>query len=210
MHSHAVEVFGVPVLLKLDGSVLLGETLPEAPRCEGGRYTSCAATRDCAAMLLPRGAEMFTIYIDKQGGHFVRGQEEKQDCCFYVLKERWCTLRNMLPADSTCRAIVYSLRCGRLVMGVYDVTRLAGVDKTSEPVFSRQEVLFNLWRTAAPASDIEHHWVGMEGSLFEHMREEAFLGSLPFDVDHLLRLTAPSTYQLVMRPLCAQGGAVET
>jgi hypothetical protein len=210
MHSHALHVLGVQVLLKMDGLVLLEETLPKVPRCEAGRYTSSAATRECAAMLLPRGAEMFTIYIDKHGGHYVRGVEGEQDCSFFVLKERWCTLRNVLPADSTCRAIVYSLRCGRLVMGVYDVTRLAGVDKTSEPVFSRQEVLFNLWRTAAPASDIEHHWVGMEGSLFEHMREEAFLGSLPFDVDHLLRLTAPSTYQLVMRPLCAQGGAAET
>lgn len=202
MHSHATEVLGVEVLLLVDSTALLCETLPSVPRIDAGKYTSSPATSELPAMLFPRGAEIFTIYIDKNGGHFARAQ----DSGFYVLREHWRTLVHTLPPDSTCRALVYREHSGRLVMGVFDLTKLAGADKTAETIFERQEALFGLWRAAAvPTVDIMPHWVGMEGSLLNHLQNEAFLQGLPFDVDHMLRMPAPkggeAAYQLVLRPL---------
>lgn len=202
MHSHATEVLGLEVLLMVDSTVLLSETLPSVPRIDAGRFTSTTATSELPAMLFPRDAEIFTIYIDKNGGHFARAR----DSGFYVLKEHWRTLAHTLPPDSTCSALVYRERSGRLVMGVFDLTRLAGADKTAETVFARQEALYGLWRAAAVTTvHIVPHWVGMEGSLVKHMKDEAFLESLPFDVDNMLRMAASSDseamFQLVLRPL---------
>jgi len=202
MHSHATEVLGVEVLLMVDSSALLCETLPSVPRIDAGKYTSNPATSELPATLFPRGAEIFTIYIDKQGGHFARAQ----DSGFYVLKAHWRTLVHAVPPDSICRALVYREHSGRLVMGVFDLPKLAGTDKTAETIFERQEALFGLWRAAAiPTVDITPHWVGKEGSLLNHLKNEAFLRGLPFDVDNMLRMPAPkdseATYQLVLRPL---------
>jgi hypothetical protein len=206
MRTHAEYVLGVQVLFKLNSNVLLCETMPSVPRIDAGKYKSNPSTSELPAMLLPRAAEMFTIYIDKQGGLFARAQDSSldaaQDGGFFVLQERWCALTHALPPDSTCRVMVYRDRSGRLVMGVFDLTKLAGVDQTAETVFARQEALFSLWRdAAAPTGDVEHHWVGMEGSLLEHLKDDSFLRGLPFDVDNMLRMSAPATYQLVLRPL---------
>ena len=184
----------------VDSSVMLCETLPSMPRVDAGRYTSTPATCEYPAMLFPRDAELFTIYIDENGGHFARAQNSS----FYTLKEHWRTLGRALPPDSVCRALVYREHSGRLVMGVFDITKLAGTDKTGETIFKRQEALFGLWRTLAhPTVDIMPHWVGMEGSLLEHMKSEEFIRNLPFTVDNMLRMPEceRAAYQLVLRPL---------
>jgi len=52
---------------------------------------------------------------------------------------------------------------------------------------------------------ITAHWVGEEAILHEHMRNSAFLHTLPFDMDYMLRINEAAGQQtkcnLVLRPL---------
>ena len=89
---------------------------------------------------------------------------------------------------------------------VNDMYKLAGTDTTAETISEHQQTLFGLWSAAAmPPGDIAPHWVGMEGSLLEHLKDEAFLKGLPFEVDNMLRMPAregrEAAYQLMLRPL---------
>ena len=90
-------------------------------------------------------------------------------------------------------------------MGAFDLTKHAGMDKTAETIFQRQKTLFSLWSAAAmPTGDFAPHWVGMEGSLLEHLKDDGFLKGPPFDVDNMLHIPeqegSESAYQLVLRP----------
>jgi hypothetical protein len=90
---------------------------------------------------------------------------------------------------------------------VNDMYKLAGTDTTAETIMEHQQTLFiGLWNAGAmPTGDIAPHWVGIERSLLEHLKDEAFLKGLPFDVDNMLRMPAregrEAAYQLVLRPL---------
>ena len=74
-------------------------------------------------------------------------------------------------------------------MGVFDLTKLAGMDKNAETTFERQQTLFSLWSAAAlPTGDFAPQCVGMEGSPLEHLKDDGFLKVPPFDVDNMLRI----------------------
>jgi|APGre2960657444_1045066.scaffolds.fasta_scaffold00333_4 hypothetical protein len=202
MEKHAKDVLGVQILLRLDSNTLLSDALPMVPPFDERRYTSTAETSGSPAMIFPRGAEIFTIYIDANKGLFVRTQDKG----FYVLQRTWGAIVNFLPPDSTCRVLVYKDNCGRLKMGVFDLTKLQGRDIISDPIFERQKALFDLWRDSKVASeDIVHHWVGMEGSLLTYMKNKTFVNQLQFEVDNILRIQDSDgnedNYKLVLRPL---------
>lgn len=203
MYQHAQHMLGVEIVFMLGQPqrVLESTELLDTPPVEGGRCTSLPTTSMLPAMLLPREAECYAIYADAVGGLFVRTQDHGG---LFMLQERWRQLGNVLPKDSTCRAIVYRDKSGRLVFGVYDLLRLAGVEQTNSSIFERQKMLFGLFSNASAGPDIVLHWVGQEGSLREHLQKGAFCNSLSFDMDYMLRIDrkeGKEVYRRVLRPL---------
>lgn len=205
MRLHAPHVLGVPVVFT---ALVAWDRIPRLPSTRRRLCSSTAESKLCAAMLLPAASELFAIYVDGRHGMFVQAQDDAD--ALYVLNGRWGALRAVLPPDSSCLAVVYSNVAGKLVMGVYDVLRLAGVDKTDSAIFERQALLSTLFRHAPRLENIELHWVGMEESLLQYMQKQQNMLSLPFTVANMLRLSPASTctsdssddmYQVVIRPL---------
>ena len=207
MLQHAHKVLGVPVVFS---ALVAWDRLALLPGTRRRLCTSTTASKDCAAMLMPAGGELFSIYVDSRQGMFVQAQDD--DDALYVLDGRWGALRNVLPPDSSCLAVVYENRAGKLVLGVYDVLRVGGADKTRNGVFERQASICELFKRAPPLDSIEMHWVGLEESLLKYMQVSQNLAAVPFEVGSMLRLSSDSstgcdTYQVVLRPLLLRTSA---
>lgn len=201
MREHAHNVLGVPVVFS---ALVAWDRLPQLPATRRRLCTSTPATKSCAAMLMPAGGELFSIYVDSRQGMFVQAQEN--DDALYVLDGRWGALRNLLPPDSACLAVVYMSRVGKLRMGVYDVLRVAGCEQSESGVFERQALLCELFNKAPPLECIDRHWVGLEESLMKYLQVPQNLSAVPFEVGNMLRLcVAPEAeggpYQVVLTPL---------
>jgi hypothetical protein len=209
MHDHAQHVLGVPVIFN---TAVVWDRLAPLPDTSQRTRTSVTETKGCATMLLPHGSELFSIYIDERQGMFVQAQGCSNS--LFVLDSRWGGLRSVLPADSACLAVVYRARNEKLMLGVYDVLRVAASDKSQLPVFERQKILYELFLKAPPMDAIERHWVGLEESLLQYMKCNGNLQKIHFDVSYMLRLApaacAPDheheqrtrqSYELVLRPL---------
>jgi hypothetical protein len=195
---------------------MVWDRVPLLPVTARRLRTSTPETRQCAAMLMPLGGELFSIYVDERQGMFVQAQ----DCpdALHLLDGRWAALRTIMPPDSACLAVAYRTRAQALVLGVYDVLRVAASDTSALGVFERQRVLHDLFCSAPRVPEIERHWVGLEHSLLQYMQNKSNLASVPFEVAHMLRLqdaappgaappdaappdAAPHEYQVVLRPL---------
>ena len=125
-----------------------------------------------------------------------------QTACTW-LDARWSALRGVMPADSACLAVAYRNRTGELLLGVYDVLRVAASDTQHLGIFERQKMLHELFCKAPRAHAIERHWVGVEEALLDYVQKQQNLLNVPFDVAHMLRLEGPAghAYQRVLRPL---------
>jgi hypothetical protein len=168
-------------------------------------------------MLMPRGGELFAIYVDGRQGIFVQAQDHPDS--LHVLDGRWGGLCKIMPPDSACLAVVYRTRSQELVMGVYDVRRVAAEDVSTLAIFERQHVLHELFCKSPRIAGIERHWVGHEQSLLEYVQEGKNVANVPFEVANMLRLqgglqdgekgvdqTLPE-YQIVLRPLVLPSGS---
>lgn len=203
MRDHAQHVLGVPLIFN---ALMVWDRVPLLPATTRRLRTSTPDTRRCAAMLMPLGGELFSIYVDERQGMFVQAQ----DCpdSLHLLDGRWGALRTIMPPDSACLAVAYRTRAQVLVLGVYDVLRVAASDTSTLGVFERQQMLHDLFCKAPRVAGIERHWVGLEHSLLEYMKQTCNLSSVPFDIAHMLRLQdeqlqdeAAREYQIVLRPL---------
>jgi hypothetical protein len=204
LRDHAQHVLGVPVIFN---TAMAWDRLPLLPGTDRRPCTSTPGTKQCAAMLMPRGGELFSIYIDEQQGMFVQAQGCADS--LHLLDMRWSGLRAVMPADSACLAVAYRNRAGQLLLGVYDVLRVAASDTSKLGIFERQQMLHELFCQAPRADAIERHWVGIEECLLDYIQKRQNVLSVPFEVDHMLRLEAAPAppaeqrprYQRVLRPL---------
>ena len=164
MRDHALHVLGVPVVFN---ALMVWDRVPLLPATARRLRTSRPDTRQCAAMLMPLGGELFSIYVDERQGMFVQAQ----DCpdSLHLLDGRWGGLRQIMPPDSACLAVAYRTRTQALVLGVYDVLRVASSDTSKLGVFERQRVLHDLSCKSPGVPEIERHWVGLEQSLLHNM-----------------------------------------
>lgn len=210
MLRHAEHVLGVQVFFAPAAVEWAWDKMPALPRTGGRLQRSTKEHGDSPAMLLPRGGELYSIFADERHGLFVQAQGCESG--LFVLHQRWSALRQVLPADSSCFAVVYENKAGALVLGVYDVLRVEGVDRSALPAFERQAVLFSLFQRAPRLEGVERHWVGLEHSLVAYMQSPGRVQGVPFDVDHMLRLLPPvlagerasQQYTLLLRPICTQ------
>lgn len=205
VREHAQDVLGAPVVFN---ALVAWDRVPALPRTRVRLRTSTVASKDCAAMLMPAGGELFSVYMDARKGMFVQAQDDAD--ALYVLDARWGALRNVLPPDSSCLAVVYRNSALQLVLGVYDVLRVAGRDHSHVCVFERQGVLCDLFKAAQRIAGIERHWVGLEDSLLRYIQVPQNVMSVPFEVAHILRLGTQANaardggdgeYEVVLRPL---------
>jgi hypothetical protein len=166
------------------------------------------------AMIFPRDSEIYSLYPDTNGTTFVQTPGENR---VFFLREEWTHIKDVIKNDSMVLAIVYRNKSEELVMGIYDILKASGVSYKSRNIFARQQYLFSIFAQNNKTNlrpSITPHWVGEEGSLQEHMNRSEFLNTLPFEIDHILRinecinketselsLTEPATYNLVLRPL---------
>jgi hypothetical protein len=207
MHDHAQHVLGVPVIFN---TAMVWDRLAPLPDTRQRTRTSIPETKDCATMLLPHGSELFSIYIDERQGMFVQAPGCPNS--LFVLDSRWGGLRSVLPADNACLVVVYRARNEKLMLGVYDVLRVAAIDKSQLSVFDRQKILYELFLKAPPMDAIERHWVGLEESLLQYMKCNGNLQKI--HVSYMLRLAPAASaldseheqrtrqsYELVLRPL---------
>ena len=205
MLMHAHNVVGVEVFFGPLAAVLACDVMPKLPMTAKRLQRSTAEHKKSGAMLLPRGAELYSIFSDVRQGLFV----QTQGCeSLFMLQTRWVKLRKLLPADSSCLVLVYENKHGVLTMGVYDVLRVEGVDQKQLTVYERQEQLSSLFEKAPALEGIDRHWVGEEEALSAYMQSIP-LRDLPFEVDHMLRLPdrqqcAQEQYHRILRPICTQ------
>ena len=209
MLRHAQHVLGVQVFFAPAAVAWAWDKLPALPGTDARLQRSTKEHKDSPAMLLPRGGELYSVFADERHGLFAQAQGCEDG--LFVLQQRWGALRQVLPADSSCLAVVYENKAGALVMGVYDVLRVEGVDRSSLSTFERQAALFALFQQAPRLEGVEQHWVGLEHSLFAYMQSPERVRGVPFDVDHMLRLPGPEQpggsapkYTLLLRPICTQ------
>lgn len=204
MQQHAQHVLGVEIVFMLDHSDELLQSMQtyDIPVVIERKVTSSAASSHFAAMLLPRAADLYVVFSDSNLGMFVRSPGYAG--CFFLQKQ-WAQLSQVLPKDSVCRVTVYRNKADRLVLGVYDVLRLEGIDQLHLPVVERHKAVHQLFKKLSVTLDgVMPHWVGEEGCLLEHMRKPEFCNTLPFDIDNMLRIDNSETrevYKLVLRPL---------
>lgn len=214
LREHAQHVLGVPIFFN---ALMAWDRIPLLPSTAPRLRTSTKETRQCAAMLMPRGGELFAIYVDGLQGIFVQAQDHPDS--LHVLDGRWGGLCKIMPPDSACLAVVYRTRSQELVMGVYDVRRVAAEDVSTLAIFERQHVLHELFCKSPRIAGIERHWVGHEQSLLEYVQEGKNVANVPFEVANMLRLqgglqdgekgvdkTLPE-YQIVLRPLVLPSGS---
>ena len=200
MLQHAQHILGVEIVFMLEHADMLLQSMEmhSIPQIQQRKNTSSKATSKFPAMLFPRGAELYALYTDMHDTIFVRTQGHEG---VFFLQEHWQQLTLVLPKDSICRAIVYRNKDGNLVLGVYDVLRLSGVDQKS-PIFESQKMLCSLFHNVSTGPSIVQHWVGEEGCLLEHMQTKAFFYTLPFEIDNMLRIDEhQDKYSVVLRPL---------
>lgn len=200
--QHAQHVLGVEIVFMLDEAhaLLRAAHMHQIPVLEQRKCTSSAASCKLAAMLLPRGAELYALYTDTQNGLFVRTASYPG---FFCLQEQWRQLALVLPKDSVCRAVVYRDKADKLIFGVYDMLRVQGVDQTHLPVIERHKQVHALFKKQA-VDAVSPHWVGEEGCLVQHVKNKQFCDSLPFDIDYMLRMHEDGereVYRQVLKPL---------
>ncbi len=204
MNEHAQHVLGIEIVFMLEQAEMLleGMEMPSIPRIEPGKNTSSKTTSTSPAMLFPRGAELYALYTDGNGGIFARTPGHEG---VFFLQEHWQQLGHVLPKDSICRAIVYRNKQGKLQLGVYDLLQLSGVKQTDASIFERQKVIDSLFKNYSAGPEIVAHWVGEEGCLLQHMKTRVFFDNLPFEIDNMLRIVArpgqEDLYKVVLRPL---------
>jgi hypothetical protein len=168
-------VLGAPILLTHCGLLQTSQCFPPLPETarrkgsvgpEGGRD---------ACMLLPRGAEFFSLVVDRVGGVYVKPQGGGER--IYCIQPQFAALARLLPGDSACRAIAYAAGAaggrgaagadrgpsgalpsgapGAPVLGVYDLTRLEGRDLGGRGVLERHALLQDT--VALNARQFEEH-----------------------------------------------------
>jgi hypothetical protein len=205
MHKLAQHVLGVQVFFAPAQVAWVWDMMPVLPTTARRVQCSSKTYKGSPAMLLPREGELFAIFVDERQGMFVQAQGCTDS--LFVLQSRWNALKKVLPANSSCLAVVYENKSGKLVLGVYDVLRVGGVDGAASSTFERQEILFKLFQNTAGLECVERHWVGLEDALCRYIQSRGVLLSIPFEVDHLLRLlcdspeTPGSQYTLLLRPI---------
>jgi hypothetical protein len=202
--QHAQYILGVEIVFMLEHDDMQLQTMHmfDIPNIHAGKRTSSKHTKTFPAMLMPRDAELYALYRDVNDGIFVR------TCChnsIFILQQHWRQIANVLPQDSICRVIAYRNKAGELMLGVYDLLRLCGVDQKDCSVFERQKVLYSLFSKQSAGPTIVSHWVGEEGCLLEHMKTKTFVDTLPFAIDNMLCIDADpgnsDVYKIVLRPL---------
>lgn len=218
MLKHAQYVLGVHVVFTMGRASCVWDRMPSLPATSARRHVSKPRTRECPAMLFPRGSELFAVYLDERHGMFAQAQDSQGE--LYMMSARWGGLKHVFPADSSVLVIVYENKNAELVMGVYDVLRVGGQDKSALGTFDRQQILFDMFTAAQLAGHLgglSQHWVGMEEYLVQFLQAPG--SAPPFEVDHMLRLRPADAraeaardgaaseaasawqYELVLRPL---------
>jgi hypothetical protein len=202
MLQHAQHVLGVQVLFAPASAAWAWDNIPMLPMTTKGLQRSTTEHRNSPAMLLPRNSELFSIFTDERHGLFVQAQGCED---LFVLQARWAVLKLLLPANSSCLVVAYENKANVLMLGVFDVLRVEGVDRSAVSVFDRQAELFSLFQKAPKLQDIEQHWVGLEHALVSYMQIPEHVRSLPFEVDHMLRLLSgeqkQKQFHLLLRPI---------
>lgn len=194
-------VLGAPILLTRRGVVNFSHAFPAIPDVKRRKCTAAGDRSKDACMLLPRGAEFFSVVVDCAGGVYVQPQgcEER----VYCIQPQFSSVARLLPRDSACRVIVYTCTAGTVTMGMYDMARLGGVDLEDKAVMERHAMLHetvtsNFKRAqeheraqgAAPRcggweANVRVHWVGWQEACVQVLGNAQ---SLPFHTAHICRL----------------------
>jgi hypothetical protein len=137
MVSHMV--LGAPILLARQGLLHISREFPRIPDINRRKCTAVKERSKDACMLLPCDAEFFAIVVDRVAGVYIK--PHGADEIIYRMQPQFASLARLLPGDSACLVIVYHCNLGKLHMGVYDLTRLSGVDLKAKTLLERHAIL---------------------------------------------------------------------
>ena len=147
VREHAQDVLGAPVVFN---ALVAWDRVPALPRTRVRLRTSTVASKDCAAMLMPAGGELFSVYMDARKGMFVQAQDDAD--ALYVLDARWGALRVATAARASSNAATES-----------EKERLAAAAAAAAARGSRSIP------AAASASASGHFLLSVYGYFFEHL-----------------------------------------
>ena len=139
MNTVSHMVLGAPILLARQGLLHISREFPRIPDINRRKCTAVKERSKDACMLLPCDAEFFAIVVDRVGGVYIK--PHGADEIIYRMQPQFASIARLLPGDSACLVIVYHCNSGKLHMGVYDLTRLSGVDLKAKTLLERHAIL---------------------------------------------------------------------
>ena len=156
MHlKHEVVAMFLGVQVHVDHNVVKENVRPtQVP----GRVSSYSAAADNhLAIMLPSEFHMLTFVVDNGNSVFVH-TELCADSLFLV-QAQWRFIANVFGSDSVVHGLLYHDKANVPVLGIFDATRLRGVDLHTESLLERHMKIYTLMHEM-PHPSIQYHWMG--------------------------------------------------
>ena len=126
---------------------------------------SSSMSRDCAIML-PSEFHMLTFVVDDVNAVFIH-TELCMDSLF-IVQPMWNFMATVFGRDSVIHCVLYHDKANALVLGVFDATRLRGVDLSSESIIQRHIKVHEILHQN-PHPDVYYHWLGYAQNCLENL-----------------------------------------
>lgn len=142
-----------------------------------------------AASVIPEGAHLVTLVVDRHGASFVHTHQ--LDGVLFLVRPDF-QLGTILPADSIVHAFIYLNREGCPLLGIFDATRIGGDILSNLEPLERHCRVFDMYHSAAhlgvcPPNVLYH------GVYYEHSCLTVETEQLHFHASSVLRLPVRSS-----------------
>lgn len=134
------------------------------------------------AIMLPSEHHMLTFIIDGLDSVFVH-----TDLCpdsLFTAQTKWNFLARMFGSDSVIHCVFYRDASNALALGVFDATRLSGVDLSAHEMLERHVKVHDIVHSSV-SSELNYHWMGYARNCYEHIRSP----EKPFHAHQMLVFT---------------------
>jgi hypothetical protein len=162
---------------------------------------SASIPEDTLAMMLPEECHALTAVVDSREQVFFYTALRPEH--LFLARPHWRVLGNIFPPNSIVHGVVYRNKRGVLVMGVFDASKLNGMDLHSMPQLDRHVLVHKTLHAAQPIPHIQYHWTGYKETCYKHI----CAADKPFECHQMLVFGAAGNMRVlgslvIARPNC--------
>jgi hypothetical protein len=153
---------------------------------------------DRCAIVLPDEYHMLTFVTDVNGGSFV--YSDMNGDYVFRCQATWVGVCAVFGVDSVVHGVAYRgdarHRAGELVLGVFDASRLNGVELSDRPILERHQCVHARMHAAGKLPDrVLYHWLGYAESCYRSVERA------PFESHQMLLFKDNGDCERVLGPL---------